>query len=102
MGIYDQLHGECPHCGTPISIQTKAWITHNRDTSYDFYFGDFVPFLTDHRTGQPIVDSFHETCYICKNQFLVTFDVYHVHNERGEYVYKVVLEPFEPVVKRTR
>ncbi len=70
MGIYDQIHGECPYCGDFIGrkkgsheggcgIQVKDWITPMRSTTYDFYVGDYVPYLVCHITNKPIVETMY-------------------------------------------
>ena len=106
MGIYDQIHGECPHCGFFIGrkkevssdrvcgLQIKDWITANRSTTYDFYVGDAVPYMVDHITGMPIVDTFHEYCFKCRQYFQIPFKV--IQEEKNNFlVYKVIMQEFE-------
>jgi hypothetical protein len=85
MGIYDQLHGVCPHCNAIIGrrkgdtngfcgIQTKAWITNYRTETYDFFPGDRVPYLVD-QFGNPIIETYSEYCYDCDEIFIISFSV---------------------------
>jgi len=105
MGIYDQIHGECPHCKCFIGrkknskegdcgIQVKDWITFTRETTYDFYVGDAVPYMVDHLTGQPIVETFREYCFKCHQDFKIPFKVTH-EEKNGFFVFKVIMQEFE-------
>jgi hypothetical protein len=107
MGIYDQIHGECPYCGLFIGrknyrdrdggcgIQIKEWITTGRTTTYDFNVGDVVPHIVSHITGKPVVRPFFEDCYKCNNIFKIPFEVREETDEKNRLIYKVYLMKFE-------
>ncbi len=107
MGIYDQIHGECPHCGCFIGrkkgedgysgIQIKDWITGQRYTTYDFYVGDCVPFMIDHLTGEPIVETFYEICHHCNETFKIPFESRREVNRDNLLIHKVIMLPFKKV-----
>jgi hypothetical protein len=104
MGIYDQIHGACPHCGHFIGrqkgadgysgIQIKDWITRDRMTTYDFYVGDNVPYIVNPQTGKPDVHSFYEHCYSCDKDFEIPFDI-RLDRIEGKSVTRVYILPFK-------
>ena len=104
MGIYDQIHGECPHCGYFIGrkkgehgysgIQIKTWITENRHTTYDFYVGDSHSLYID-SDGMSRPPTFYERCYNseCRKMFKISFKITQMRDKRN--VFEVILKEFE-------
>ena len=97
MGIYDQIHGECPHCGFfngrkkgvrkgPGGFQTKSLLT-NRRMTYDYYVGDVIPNVFKMYLGQ-IQTICYEQCGSCKKGILISCGV------KPETL-EVIILPFE-------
>jgi hypothetical protein len=82
MGIYDQIHGECPHCGhfngrkkgKPgfSGFQIKTFIDRKHRMTYDYYVGDTVPNLFKLYVGKPSVTITHEECESCKKKIRIS------------------------------
>ena len=94
MGIYDMIRGECPHCKCESAIQIKDWITFKRETTYTFRVGDSVPYLVDHITGKPIVETFREYCFKCHQDYQIPFKVIR-EEKNGILVFKVIMQEFQ-------
>lgn len=110
MGIYDQLHGVCPHCDAIIGhrkgdvgecgIQTKIWITNYRTQTYDFFPGDSVPYYVD-QFGKPIIETYLDSCYECQTEFVISFSVVEEmfpipnHPNCFEKRIEVIMNPFQ-------
>jgi hypothetical protein len=82
MGIYDQIHGECPHCGHfngskkgtrgSCGFQTKVFITRYSRTTYDYYVGDTVPNIFQMWVGKPSVIIAYENCESCRKEIKIS------------------------------
>ena len=83
MGIYDQIHGECPHCGFfngrrkgvrngPCGFQVKTWITPYRKMTYDYYVGDAVPNVFRMYIRKPNIVIAIENCESCNKKIQIS------------------------------
>ena len=81
MGIYDQLHGECPYCRHTFGrkmgcagfsgIQVKKWITGRRTKGFDFFEGTTFVNACDIETSAGLDLTESERCLRCDNLFFV-------------------------------
>ncbi len=83
MGIYDQIHGECPHCyhfngrkkgdryGS-CGFQTKTFITRYRRMTHDYYVGDTVPNNFQMYIGKAPAIICYENCENCRKEIKIS------------------------------